>query len=922
MNIPLRPKLIALFLLTVLVTLLLTGWMMTRWLGETSNDAARNRASTILEIKKNRMEQHVARYRSDMELMANAAQALYNQPAAQQPSQRLENVRDLYVSTVQRQLQEWMQEVERLAASEAIAKQLATIDWVFRDGGERLTSERWPVLAATMTPGLNRTRDKLGFDNLYLVSVLGNVVLSAQQDALLGKNILRAPFKDIGIGKLIPEGIGRGALAGFAPFPPLDNQAAGWLAAPIRKEAAPDGKVIGMLVARISPTTLARLRPPLEEGEKNIRLFLVGPDRLRYVEAGVTTAAARKAETMATPAVLAALSGNKGAGNGKGSGGQAVFSAWSPLQLLPPPHQGPDLAWAVVAEQPVSQALSVDPKQGVPFYKQQMEQGGYYDLFLVQPEGEIFFSVARQADFATNLRTGPYAQTNLGRLVQQVLAKPGFAMTDYEPYPPSNNEPAAFMAQAIQQDGATKVVAAVQLPMELLTTLMQHRDGLEGDGDAYLVGPDLRMRSDSIRDPQNHSVVASFAGTVAANGAQNEAVQAALAGQSGVMVGQSWAGTTVYRAYAPLSLDNGVTWAVISETPKLQGGLPVQRLPLSIWMAAGVALLLAVLLGWWSSGQLRASLLINVEALQWLRKGKHPVEALPEGHDELGSLAREVRLLAERWQQTGHRLRESGLQIARLGQDMAHMVQHAQRDPQRDTLQEDLESGDSVAREMALRIQHHLKQIQSMEQIVTRLNHTAQQGKGTLEQAVQAAGEVAEKATQFADTAQQTNQLSMKAAFEVAGNGEGKGSSKKSGIAVLEIRKLSERGRILADEIAELSMGTRYLVENGQAIINTLLATLQESAALLQGMVLADTSQHGQLTQVHGVTQALKGRMQQQGVLLQQMMPLAHTLGQQVQLLRQDLDRFGGVVTNQDADEAATAEEHALPSDEEYLSKS
>ncbi|MBF0115875.1 MAG: hypothetical protein HQM04_12650 [Magnetococcales bacterium] len=917
---PLRPKLIALFLLTTLVTLLLTGWMMTRWLGETSNEAARSRASTILEIKKNRMEQHVARYRSDMALMANAAQTLYNQPVAQQPSQRLENVRDLYASTVQRQLQEWLQEVERLAANEATAKQLAAIDWVFRDGGEKLTSERWPVLAATMTPSLNRMRDKLGFDNLYLVSVLGSVVLSAQQDALLGKNILRAPLKDIGIGKLTPEGIGRGAMTGFALFPPLDNQAVGWLAAPIRKDAASDGKVIGMLVARISPSALARLRPPLEEGEKNVRLYLVGPDRLRYVEAGASGTAARKTESMATPAVLAALSGNKGSGNGRGSAGQAVFSAWSPLQLLPPP-QGPDLAWAVVAEQPVSQALSMDPKQGVPFYKQQMEQGGYYDLFLVQPDGEIFFSVAKQADFATNLLTGPYAQTNLGRLVQQVLAKPDFAMTDYEPYPPSNNEPAAFMAQAIQQDGATKVVAAVQLPMELLTNLMQHRDGLESDGDAYLVGPDLRMRSDSIRDPQNHAVVASFAGTVAANGAQNEAVQAALAGQSGVMVGQSWAGTAVYRAYAPLSLGNGITWAMISETPMLQGGLPVQRLPLSIWLAAGLALLLAVLLGWWSSGLLRTGLLVNVEALQWLRKGKQPVELLPESKNELGSLSREVRLLAERWQQTGHRLRESSLQIARLGHDMAHMVQHAQKEPQRDTLQEDLEHHDGMAREMAARIQQHLKQIQSMEQIVTRLNHTAQQGKGTLEQAVQAASEVAEKAAQFADTAQQTNQLSMKATFEAGGNGDGK-SSKKSGAAVLEIRKLSERGRIMADEIAELSMGTRYLVENGQAILNTLLATLQESAALLQGMVLADTSQHGQLTQVHGVTQALKGRMQQQGLLLQQMMPMAHSLGQQVQLLQQDLDRFGGAVTNQGTEEEAAAEEHALPSDEEYLSKS
>ncbi len=918
----LRPKWIVLFLLSSLLTLLLTGWTAARWLGETANEAAKGRATTILEIKKNRMEQHVARYRNDMELLANAAQSVYNQPSGQQPSQRLETIRDHYAATLQKQLQEWMQEVERLAASEPLAKQLATIDWVFRDGGEKLTSDRWPVLAATMTPSLNRFREKQGFDNVYLVSATGSVVLSAQPDALLGKNIGRAPLKDVGIGKLFPEGLNRSGMAGFALYAPLDNQPAGWLAAPVHKDALADGKVIGMLVARIAPHALAsRSRPTLEEGEKNIRLSLVGPDRLRYLEATATaTTPARKPESLSSPAVIAALAGNKGAGNGKGSNGQAVFHAWSPLQLLPPP-QGPDLAWAVIAEQPISQALSIDPKQGVPFYKQHMEQGGYYDLFLVQPDGEIFFSVAKQADFATNLLTGPLAQTNLGRLVQQVLAKPGFVMTDYEPYPPSNNEPAAFMAQAVLQEGALKVVAAVQLPMELLTNLMQHRDGLEGDGDAYLVGPDFRLRSDSIRDPQNHSVVASFAGSIASNGAQTEAVQAALAGKSGMLIGKNWAGATVYTAYAPLTVGNGITWAVITETPMIQGALPLQRIPFSVWLAAGLSLLLAALLAWWRAGQLQAGLLANVEALQWLRKGKQPVDPLPVGSDALGVLSREVRLLAEHWQQTGQRLREAGQQIARMGREMSSMARHAQSDGQRDPMRHDLETSDGITHEIAARIQQHLKQVQNLEQAVSRIHHSALQGKGTLEQASESAQEVAEKAAQFADTAQQTNQLSMKATFETGGSVE-KSGNKKGGVAVLEIRKLAERGRILADEIAELSKSTSYLVDNGQAILGTVLATVQESTVLLQGMVLADTAQHGQLVHVHGVTQALQSRMQQQGTLLQQLAPLAQAMGQQVMLLQRDLDRFGGVASHHSEEEASHgAEEHGLPSDEEYLSK-
>ncbi len=908
MNIRLRPKLLALFLLSSLLPLVLTGWMTARWLGEAANEAARTRAATLIEVKKNRLEQTLARYRADMETLTNSTQTLYTQQAHQ-----LETVRDSYGKAVQHQFQEWTHEMETLAATEQLAKNLASIDWVFRDGGEKITGERWPVLSATMTPALNRFREKQGFDNLYLVSAQGNVVLSALPDPLLGKNGGKSPLKESGFGKLLAAALTKSSFQGFAPAPYLDRGLTAWIGTPVRKDGDRDGRIIGILAARISPDPLAKLPLTRDEATKTIHLTLVGPDHRPYAEFGQqpTDAKPAKGGEMTTPAVMAALANQKGVGALKGLNGQGVFSAWAPITIAPVANS-PEPPWAVVAEQAIAQTFLAGAGPGVPFYKKQMDQSGYYDFFLIQPDGEVFYSAARQADFGTNLLHGKYADTNLGKLVQQVVAKHAFGLTDFAPYPPSNNEPAAFMAQPVMQDGTLTMVVALQLPMEALTTLMQHRDGLESDGDAYLVGPDGRMRSDSIRDPQNHSVLASFAGKMADNDLHSEAIQSALAGQSGLILGQNWSGRPVFTAFAPLSLGNETTWALIIETPMIQGMLPLHAFPRPIWLVAAIALLGSLGIAWMTATTLRRTLFRCVEPLQEMQKGHFSSPPLGTRTDEFGMVAREIQGIAGRWHQVATRLRDSGTQVAQTGRQLSGLARHALDTPLPDQERADLEAGEWATREIATRIQHHLRQIQTLEQLLGRVNQTILQGRQTMEQAMASAKEIADKVLLFADTAQQINQLSMKAAFEVSAASDGKGI-KRSGSVIMEIRQLAENGRIFADEIGELSLGTTLRVDNAHTLLEGTAATLQESATLMQGMVQADTAQHGQMVHIHDMTQVLKRRLQHHDEILQQLTPVAQALVQQVVLLQRDLAFFNqGTET---ANQTGTSEEEMIEND-------
>lgn len=47
-----------------------------------------------------------------------------------------------------------------------------------------------------------------------------------------------------------------------------------------------------------------------------------------------------------------------------------------------------------------------------------MKDNGWYDLFLVHPKGHVFYSVTKEADYGTNMVSGKYRDSGLGKLVR------------------------------------------------------------------------------------------------------------------------------------------------------------------------------------------------------------------------------------------------------------------------------------------------------------------------------------------------------------------------------------------------------------------------------------------------------------------------------------------------------------------------
>ena len=223
-----------------------------------------------------------------------------------------------------------------------------------------------------------------------------------------------------------------------------------------------------------------------------------------------------------------------------------------------------------------------------PWFRTVQRRRDYYDVFLIDRDGTVVYTVFKENDFATNLTDGRWSDTGLAQVFQAVVADPtgaAVAFEDFAPYKPSNNAPASFIARAVTSaDGAVLGVLAFQMPIGRINHVMQIEAGMGRSGEAYLIGSDTLMRSDSRFSRDS---------TILARAVNTEPVRRALAGDAGVMIADDYRGVPVVSAFAPIDV-YGARWAILVEADVAEVLAPVRHLQ---WFLGGAGLVILALMG-------------------------------------------------------------------------------------------------------------------------------------------------------------------------------------------------------------------------------------------------------------------------------------------------------------------------------------
>ena len=140
-----------------------------------------------------------------------------------------------------------------------------------------------------------------------------------------------------------------------------------------------------------------------------------------------------------------------------------------------------------------------------------LKENNFYDIFLVDvDDGNIVYSVFKEIDYSTSIKTGSFSNTGIGHVYTKALNsnKGEISIVDYSVYYPSYDAPAGFIATPIYDDNIKIGILIFQMPIETLTSIVSGTN-LGETSEAIMIGSDFKFRTDSAL-LETHNVENSF----------------------------------------------------------------------------------------------------------------------------------------------------------------------------------------------------------------------------------------------------------------------------------------------------------------------------------------------------------------------------------------------------------------------------
>ncbi|MCP4352681.1 MAG: HAMP domain-containing protein [Desulfobacterales bacterium] len=846
-NIKMKWKLSVLFLAVGIIPLVAVGIISSNKATDALMEKSYAQLKAVREIKKSQIKKFFGERKEDVGVLVETVESFRNAAF-----EKLKTVQELKKTHITDYFEEMKGQLYILKDDPYVKTALTEFNEAFEAAGGKVLTPEWNALAEKYDSRMKDIMKNSGWYDIFLIHANGNIAYTVARESDLGMIIPESELNNSGIGKAfrIARSVGTNdiVIADFEPYAPSEGKYTAFMMAQIRDE---NRNLKGYIAFQIPTGKINAIVQQRQGMGATGETYLVGKkDNVISYRSNRVVKKGKIGGEASGDYINKGLDGKSGQAIKTGSTGKLEMVSYDSLKI-------PGVNWAIMSTISLEEAIAPKHKGEDDFFARYIRKYGYYDLFLIHPEGNVFYTVKRESDYDSNMVTGVYSDSGLGKVVRKVLETRRFNMADFETYAPSNDEPAAFIAQSVLNKGGVQVIVALQLSLKAINNIMHERTGMGESGETYLVGSDKLMRSDSFIDPTNHSVNASFAdpdkGSV-----DTEAVTDALSGKTDEKIVTDYKGNPVLSAFTPLKMGNTI-WALLAEIDEAEVMKPVNALHVYVLVLALIIAIFVGIFAYFIARGIADPLVKGVDFARQVAEGNLTAEIAVNQKDEIGMLANALREMISKIRQIVADVKRSADNVARGSQDMSSSAEELSSSSEQMSqgASEQAASAEEVSasmEQMTANIKQNADNAMQTEKIATESARDGRESGKAVTETVTAMKTIAQKISIIEDIARQTDLLALNAAIEAARAGvHGKGFA----VVASEVRKLAEKSQDAAAEISQLSNSSSAVAEKAGEMLTRLVPNIQKTAELVQEISTACNEQNSGAVQINKAVQQL-----------------------------------------------------------------